>query len=59
MANRPENICSGFRTAGVVPFNPDAIAVSVDPVSTLAKPNYSHADLNYDKENDVKQANFY
>ncbi len=45
----PQNICSGFRRAGVVPFDPDAIPVPADP-----ELNSGRADVNEDEENGEK-----
>ena len=50
----PENICSGFRHGGVVPFNPDAILPPNLESNHVDTSNYQ-TDLN--KENEVNLAN--
>ena len=57
----PENICAGFRKAGVVPFNPNAIATATRVVtqsSSAEKESLSDSDNKENQASDANQPHF-
>ena len=53
----PENICAGFRKAGVVPFNPNAIATATRVVTQSSSDEKERLSDSDNKENQASDAN--
>ena len=53
----PENICAGFRKAGVVPFNPNAIATATRVVTQSSSDEKESLSDSDNKENQASDAN--